>query len=37
VHRKGYKVGILDADDTGPIINNTVKQFYQDIIWEEID
>ncbi len=87
LHRKGYKVGILDADVTGPsvprilnaetkkalmhehgleaveiekglkaislnflieeenkpviwrgpIINNTVKQFYQDVIWEELD
>ncbi len=87
LHRKGYKVGILDADITGPsvprilnaeskkafmyehgleavdieeglkaislnflieeenkpviwrgpIITNTVKQFYQDVVWGELD
>lgn len=87
LHRQGYKVGILDADITGPsvprilnaetkkalmyehgleaveieeglkamslnflieeeakpviwrgpIVTNTVKQFYQDVIWEELD
>ncbi len=33
---------LIDAEDTpviwkGPMITNTVKQFYQDVIWEELD
>ena len=51
--KQGYKVGVLDADITGPsiprllgvkdakamgaMISNTVKQFYTDVIWGELD
>ena len=44
--RKGKKVGVLDADITGPsapvlwrgpVIAGAVKQFWTEVIWEDVD
>ena len=34
LHRRGYKVGVMDADITGPSIGGVVQQFWTDVAWD---